>query len=95
MCILPACMSVHCVHAWCVWKPEEVMRFTGPECKEGVCCYVVIGIELRSSGRATSTLNYLAIASTPLIFPPTFLLPDLDFPVSVLEEGKVVCNAQY
>lgn len=71
MCILPACMSMHRVHAWCAWKPEEVMRVTGPGCKEGVCCYVVIGIELRSSGRATSTLTYLAIASTPLIPPPT------------------------
>lgn len=56
-------MSVLLVHVWCAWKPEGVMKFIGPGCKEGVCCYVIIRIELRLSGRATSTLTCLAITS--------------------------------
>lgn len=23
MCVLPVCVSVHHVHAWCPWEPEE------------------------------------------------------------------------
>ena len=31
MCVLSTCMSVHCVHAWCMWRPEEgiISRVTG------------------------------------------------------------------
>jgi hypothetical protein len=29
--ILSACMSVHCVHAWFPWRPEEGTKSSGSE----------------------------------------------------------------
>jgi hypothetical protein len=55
MCIgvLLACLSVHHVHVWCLWRPEEGVGFPRipPELK-------VIGTEPGSSGRAASALNH-------------------------------------
>jgi len=51
MSILPACMSVHHVHACCLCRPDESIGSLGLEFKTVVSFHVGVGIEPRSSGK--------------------------------------------
>ena len=33
--VLVACMTVHLVHAWCLWKPDEVIEPSRTEVTDG------------------------------------------------------------
>ena len=35
MSVLPACESVNCVSAWCLWKPEESIRSSATGVTDG------------------------------------------------------------
>lgn len=48
--ILPACMSVHHIHAWSLQSVSELQTV--------VSCHGVLGIEPRSSESAASVLNF-------------------------------------
>lgn len=81
--ILPTCVSVHPVHNWCPWKPEEIIRFprTGvrDSCEPPCGCWE---IEPRCS-RVVSALNSWVISPVPSpvlsyldhIYSPIFSLP--------------------
>lgn len=70
MSILPACISVYHIHAWCPQMSEEDIGFPGAGVmNDFVLPRGVLGIELMSSIRTMSTLNEIPAAfyfQTPL-----------------------------
>ena len=54
--ILPACMSVHHVCAWCPCRLEDDIGFPGARITD-VSHPVVLGFEPRCSGIAVSAIN--------------------------------------
>lgn len=56
--VLPACMAVYNVQAWCPRKPEKGSRSPGTGVADGLeppLC--MLGTKPRSSGRVASALN--------------------------------------
>ena len=68
MSILPACMCMHHVHAWCLQRPGQGVRSPGTGVMEGCkkqCGCWELNPDLLSSARATGALNREAIPPTP------------------------------
>lgn len=58
--VLPACMTLHCVCAWCLRSPEEGPGSPGARVNAAVSRHVVL------TGRADIDLDCWPIASAPL-----------------------------
>lgn len=56
--ILPAHKSVHHVHAWYQWRPEEGIRFLELELQIVINYYMGTGNQHRSSTIAVTALNH-------------------------------------
>lgn len=56
--ILPACMDVYHMYAWCLWRPKEDVGIHGTGVTDGVVIMWVLRTEPRSFARAASTFNY-------------------------------------
>lgn len=67
LCVWMFCLYLYHVHTWCPWKSAHgVLPGTGVP--TGLWATIwVLGVEPRSSVRATSTLSYWAILLTPSI----------------------------
>lgn len=68
--VLPACMSVHHVHAWCMWRP----RLSDPQELESPFLATVstLRIEPRSSGREILLLTLSPQPLIPFNLPKTY-----------------------
>lgn len=55
--VWPAFISVHHMHAWCPWRPEQAVRFPWTRVTDGWMLLWVLGIEPRSCRRAAGHLS--------------------------------------
>jgi hypothetical protein len=55
---LPDCISVYQIHARCLWRPEKESDPLRLELQRVVSSFVVLGMELTSSGKVAGTLNH-------------------------------------
>ena len=65
MSALPVCMSVHCMHVWCLEKSEEALDPLELEIKMAVSGHVVLETVPGSFARATSAPNHRVISPAP------------------------------
>lgn len=82
--ILLACMSIHHVCPWCLWKPEETSESMNGNCGQLWITVWMLGTEPRSSIRAASTFSCWAIAPAPILFGFGFLWLALFFKIRYL-----------
>ena len=67
LCVLPACMYVHHVCSWCLWRPEEHICSSKLEWQTVVGCHMDVGTEPGSSTRAEKNVSsLLSHSSSPL-----------------------------
>lgn len=63
--ILPSCVSVCHMHAWCHWGPDKGTGAPGTEITDGCELPCVLGIKPRASVRPATAHNCWVIAPTP------------------------------
>lgn len=56
---------VYNVHAWCLWRPKEGVRYLGAGALDFMNVMWVLRTEPQSSARAASNLNYKATSPHP------------------------------
>lgn len=86
---LYTCLSVYHMHAWCLLRPEERVRFPGTGVRWFWAAVWVLESEPRYFTRAARALNYWVSSATPVtlflqqteVALSTYLLPSSPLPV--------------